>query len=105
MANFFPRWTNWIPIKLIVCAIVIAWRLDRGHVVLRHAEVYQSRIPTDPAGAVSARYSRDTTRYGLSLLSQLRGSRRAIQCAEHADVHELPHASGKGQSKAPTGAG
>src|SRR5262249_50151023 len=24
MANFFPRWTNWLPIKLIVCAIVIA---------------------------------------------------------------------------------
>ena len=24
MANFFPRWTNWIPLKMIVCVIVIA---------------------------------------------------------------------------------
>src|SRR6201988_3647083 len=24
MANFFPRWTNWIPIKMIVCAVVLA---------------------------------------------------------------------------------
>src|SRR5690348_7206002 len=23
MANFFPRWTNWVPIKLIVCGIVV----------------------------------------------------------------------------------
>src|SRR5881227_315448 len=23
MANFFPRWTNWIPLKVIVCVIVI----------------------------------------------------------------------------------
>src|SRR6266581_4892054 len=23
MANFFPRWTNWLPIKLVVCGIVI----------------------------------------------------------------------------------
>src|SRR5947208_13960360 len=22
MANFFPRWTNWIPIKLVICGIV-----------------------------------------------------------------------------------
>ncbi|HEY5768064.1 MAG TPA: cytochrome c3 family protein, partial [Candidatus Udaeobacter sp.] len=22
MANFFPRWTNWIPLKVIVCVIV-----------------------------------------------------------------------------------
>ena len=24
MANFFPRWTNWVPIKLLVCGIVLA---------------------------------------------------------------------------------
>jgi len=24
MANFFPRWTNWIPLKVVVCLIVIA---------------------------------------------------------------------------------
>ena len=24
MANFFPRWTNWIPLKVVVCVIVIA---------------------------------------------------------------------------------
>src|SRR6266478_4124972 len=27
MANFFPRWTNWIPLKVIVCVIVIACAL------------------------------------------------------------------------------
>ena len=28
MANFFPRWTNWIPIKVVVCLIVIACALS-----------------------------------------------------------------------------
>ena len=27
MANFFPRWTNWIPLKVVVCVIVIACAL------------------------------------------------------------------------------
>ena len=27
MANFFPRWTNWIPLKAVVCVIVIACAL------------------------------------------------------------------------------
>jgi len=22
MANFFPRWTNWIPLKLVICGII-----------------------------------------------------------------------------------
>ena len=28
MANFFPRWTNWLPIKLVVCGIVTACGLS-----------------------------------------------------------------------------
>ena len=27
MANIFPRWTNWIPLKVVVCVIVIACAL------------------------------------------------------------------------------
>src|SRR5215471_18407361 len=73
--------------------------------VLRYAEVHKSRIPADPAGSVSARYSRDATGYGLPVLSQLRGSGRAIERAQHRDVHELPYASGQGQSEAAAGAG
>jgi hypothetical protein len=31
MANFFPRWTNWIPLKMVVCVIVIACGLTARH--------------------------------------------------------------------------
>src|SRR5207249_9667343 len=30
MANFFPRWTNWLPPKLVVCGIVIVCGLTAG---------------------------------------------------------------------------
>src|SRR5258708_16683645 len=73
--------------------------------VLRHAEVHESRIPADPAGAVSARYSRDPTGDGLPVLSQLRGSGGAIERAQHCDMHELPYTSGERQSPAAAGAG
>ena len=23
MANFFPRWTNWLPLKITICGIVV----------------------------------------------------------------------------------
>ncbi len=23
MANFFPRWTNWLPLKLAICGVVL----------------------------------------------------------------------------------
>ena len=71
------------------------WWIDGSHVVLRHAEVHKSRIPADPARTVSARYSRHATGNGLPVLSQLCRSSRAIERAEHGDMHELPHASGK----------
>ena len=73
--------------------------------VLRHAEVHESRIPADPAGAVPARYSRDPTGDGLPVLSQFRGGGRAIERAQHCDMHELPYASGERQSQAAAGAG
>ena len=95
MANFFPRWTNWIPIKMVVCVIVLAGGLTGGHLVLRHAEIYKGRIPADPAGAISARYSRNAIGNGLPVLPQLRRSGRAIERAQHCDVHELPHAGGE----------
>ena len=90
---------------MVVCVIVIACGLTGRHMVLRHAEIYKSRIPADPAGAVSARYSRDPTGDGLPVLSQLRGSGRAIERAQHCDMHELPHASGERQSQASAGTG
>ena len=27
MANFFPRWTNWLPLKIMICGIVIVTAL------------------------------------------------------------------------------
>src|SRR2546430_17586899 len=76
------------------------WR----HLVLRYAKIHQSRISTDPTRSGSARYSCYTARNGLPLLSQLCGGGGALKCAEHADLHELPHAGAKGQSKAGAGA-
>ena len=75
-------------------------RIDRSDMVLRDAKIHEGGLPTDPAGAVSARYSRHATRNGLPVLSQLRGDGSAVECAKHADVHELPHPGAKRQSKA-----
>ena len=80
-------------------------RINRGHVVLRHAKIYARRLSTDPAGAVSARHPCHSTRDGLSLLPQLCRSGGAFQFTEHPDLHELPFAGAKGQSKARTSAG
>ncbi|NDD81318.1 MAG: cytochrome C, partial [Verrucomicrobia bacterium] len=30
MANIFPRWTNWLPIKLLVCVAVVAASIVSG---------------------------------------------------------------------------
>ncbi len=30
MANFFPRWTNWLPLKIAICGIVIVCGLTAG---------------------------------------------------------------------------
>ena len=30
MANFFPRWTNWLPLKMAICSVVIVCGLTAG---------------------------------------------------------------------------
>src|SRR6266699_1386802 len=30
MANFFPRWTNWLPLKIMICGILIVCGLTAG---------------------------------------------------------------------------
>src|SRR6202035_4383461 len=75
-------------------------RIDRSDVVLRDAKIHEGRLHTDPASAVSARYSRHAARNGLPVLSQLRGDGSAVECAKHANVHELPHSGAKRPSKA-----
>ena len=30
MANFFPRWSNWLPLKIAVCGVVIVCGLTAG---------------------------------------------------------------------------
>ena len=72
--------------------------------VLRHAEIHAGAVSTDPAGAVSARYSRVATRNGLPLLPQFRRYGGALEFAQHPDLHELPHPGAEGQSEARAGA-
>src|SRR5437867_9225772 len=79
--------------------------IDRRHVVLRHAKVYQGSVSADPAGAVSTRHSRHAAGNGLPLLPQLCGSSGALECPQHADVQELPYAGAKGQPEAGARAG
>ena len=80
-------------------------RVNRCHLVLCYTEIYQGGLPTDSAGAISARHSRLPAGDGLPLLSQLRGSRCALKRTQHCDMHELPHASGERQSEAAANAG
>src|SRR5437762_4000503 len=30
MANFFPRWTNWLPLKIVVCGVLVVCGLTAG---------------------------------------------------------------------------
>ncbi len=30
MANFFPRWTNWLPLKLAICGFFVVCGLTAG---------------------------------------------------------------------------
>jgi len=30
MANFFPRWTNWLPLKIAICGVLIVCGLTAG---------------------------------------------------------------------------
>ena len=75
-------------------------RIDGRDMVLRDAEIHEGAISADPACAISARYPRDAVGDGLPILSQLRRSRGAIECAKHAALHELPYPGAKGQSQA-----
>jgi len=74
--------------------------IERSDVVLRDAKILEARLPTDPAGAVSARHSRYAARNGLPVLSQLRGDGSAVECAEHTNMYELPYLGAKGESEA-----
>ena len=65
-------------------------RVNGCHMVLRHTEVYEGRLSTDPAGAISARYSRHAIGNGLPVLPQLRRRGGSVECAQHPDLHELP---------------
>ena len=69
--------------------------IDRRDLVLRDAKVHKDWLRADPASAVSARHPRFATGNGLPLLSQLCGNGGAVQCAEYADLHELPYTGAK----------
>jgi len=30
MANFFPRWTNWLPLKIVICGVLVVCGLTAG---------------------------------------------------------------------------
>ena len=30
MANFFPKWTNWLPLKLVICAGALVTAIAGG---------------------------------------------------------------------------
>ena len=95
MANFFPRWTNWIPLKVIVCVIVIACALSGA--TWYYATPKYTKIGYQPIQPVPFPHDIhvEPTGNGLPVLSQFRGSGRAIERAQHCDMHELPHASGE----------
>ena len=97
MANFFPRWTNWLPLKLAICGIVIVCGLTAATWYYVTPKYTQGRIRADPAGAVSARYSRVAAGDGLPVLPQLRGSGRAFERARTPQTcMNCHHAGAKG---------
>src|SRR6266404_8038146 len=79
-------------------------RPNRRDLVLRDPEVHPCRLSTDPAGAVSARCSRNTARNGLPLLPQFCRCRGAFESAEHTNLHGLSSAGAGTKSKAGAGA-
>jgi hypothetical protein len=71
MANFFPRWTNWLPLQMAIAGILIACGLTAAtwyYVTPKYTRVGYQPIQPVP-------FPHD----GLPLLSQLRGSGGAFQ--------------------------
>ena len=51
MANFFPRWTNWLPLKIMICGIVIVTALATGLVVANWSGKDSDRKVADTASS------------------------------------------------------
>jgi hypothetical protein len=87
MANFFPRWTNWIPLKLVVILFVLGNAAVAG--VWYYFTPKYTRVGYQPVqrGAIGD---------GLPLLPLLRRGLLSLECAEHAGLHELPLANPEG---------
>ena len=88
MANFFPRWANWLPLKIMICGIVIVTALV-GATWYYDTPKY-TRVGYMPVQPVPQ--SRD--------LFRTQFHRRALQCARHTGLHELPHPGSKRKSEA-----
>ena len=54
MANFFPRWTNWLPLKIMICGIVIVTALVGATWYYDTPKYTRVGYHAGAAGAVSA---------------------------------------------------
>jgi hypothetical protein len=89
MANFFPRWTNWIPLKLVICGIIAVCGLTAA--TWYYATPKYTKIGYEPIQPVPFPHDVHVSQLGMDCrYCQLCGNGGPVECAEHPDVHELP---------------
>src|SRR6267143_439970 len=103
MANFFPRWCNWLPLQMAIAGILIACGLTAA--TWYYVTPKYTRVGYQPIQPVPFPHDIHVTQLGMDC----RYCHNFVEVAahsnlQHPNVHELPLAGAKGQSEARTGA-
>ena len=80
MANFFPRWTNWLPLKIMICGIVIVTALV-GATWYYDTPKY-TRVGYMPTQPVPFPHDLHVTQLGMDC----RYCHNAVEVAAHSNV-------------------
>ena len=91
MANFFPRWSNWLPLKIAICGVFIVGGLTAG--TWYYVTPKYTRVGYEPIQPVPFPHDIHVSQLGMDC--RYCHSFVAFKSAQHADVHELPYAGAK----------
>ena len=96
MANFFPRWTNWLPLKVVVIGAVLGTAVTAG--MWYYFTPKYTRVGYQPVQPIPFSHEIHATELGMDCryCHSLRGCLLPLECAEHAGLHELPLAGAEG---------
>ncbi len=68
MSDVFPKWTNRLPLMIIIGALLIGTGVTAGLLVLFHQQIHQRGLHARAAGRVFPFHPRRPVGHGLPLL-------------------------------------